>query len=49
LDLSPGEHRTVYNRIADRNVSRMIELARELLANNAEHVAACRRIDGGAC
>ena len=43
------EHRTVYNRIADRNVSRMIELARELLANNAEHVAACRRIDGGAC
>jgi ArsR family transcriptional regulator, cadmium/lead-responsive transcriptional repressor len=43
------EHRTVYNRIADRNVSRMIELARELLANNAEHVAACQRIDGGAC
>jgi DNA-binding transcriptional ArsR family regulator len=43
------EHRTVYNRIADRKVSRMIELARELLANNAEHVAACRRVDGGPC
>jgi len=43
------EHRTVYNRIADRKVSRMIVLARELLANNAEHVAACRRIDGGPC
>ena len=43
------EHRTVYNRIADRKVSRVIALARELLANNAEHVAACRRIDGEAC
>ena len=39
------EHRTVYNRIADRKVSRVISLSRELLANNAEHVAACRRID----
>jgi ArsR family transcriptional regulator, cadmium/lead-responsive transcriptional repressor len=43
------EHRTVYNRIADRKVSRVIALARELLANNAEHVAACRRIDGEPC
>jgi DNA-binding transcriptional ArsR family regulator len=43
------EHRTVYNRIADRKVSRVIALARELLSNNAEHVAACRRIDGGPC
>jgi DNA-binding transcriptional ArsR family regulator len=43
------EHRTVYNRIADRKVSRVIELARELLANNAELVAACRRVDGGPC
>jgi ArsR family transcriptional regulator, cadmium/lead-responsive transcriptional repressor len=43
------EHRTVYNRIAEGKVSRMIGLARELLANNAEHVAACRRIDGEIC
>jgi ArsR family transcriptional regulator, cadmium/lead-responsive transcriptional repressor len=43
------EHRTVHNRIADRKVSRVIALARELLSRNAEHVAACRRIDGGPC
>jgi DNA-binding transcriptional ArsR family regulator len=39
------EHRTVYNGIADRKVSRVIALARGLLANNAEHVAACRRVE----
>jgi DNA-binding transcriptional ArsR family regulator len=43
------EHRTVYNRIADPKVSRVIALARALLANNSEHVAACRRVDGGPC
>jgi DNA-binding transcriptional ArsR family regulator len=43
------EHRTVYNRLADRKVSRMIALARDLLAKNAEHVAACRRVDGAPC
>jgi DNA-binding transcriptional ArsR family regulator len=37
------EHRTVYNRIADRRVSRVVSLARSLLEENAEHVAACRR------
>lgn len=37
------EHRTVYNRIADPRVERVIALARELLQGNAEHVAACRR------
>lgn len=37
------EHRTVYNRIADPRVIRVITLARELLAGNEEHVAACRR------
>jgi len=40
------EHRTVYNRLADRKVSRVIALARDLLANNTEHVAACRRVGG---
>lgn len=43
------QHRTVYNRIADPKVSRVIALARGLLANNAEHVAACRSVDGGPC
>jgi ArsR family transcriptional regulator, cadmium/lead-responsive transcriptional repressor len=37
------EHRTVYNRLADKRVGRMVELAGELLAGNEEHVAACRR------
>jgi ArsR family transcriptional regulator, cadmium/lead-responsive transcriptional repressor len=37
--------RTVYNRIADPRVTRMLELARSLLADNAEHVAACCRIE----
>jgi len=39
------EGRTVYNRIADPRVARMLELAQSLLADNAEHVAACRRIE----
>ena len=40
------EHRTVYNRIADKRVLRMLALAQGLLDDNAEHVAACCRIDG---
>ncbi len=43
------EHRTVYYRVADERVAKMIELARSLLADNEEHVAACRRIDGEGC
>lgn len=39
------EHRTVYNRIADPRVLTMLGLAQELLDENAEHVAACCRID----
>jgi DNA-binding transcriptional ArsR family regulator len=39
------EGRTVYNRIADQRVGAMLELARSLLADNAEHVAACCRIE----
>jgi DNA-binding transcriptional ArsR family regulator len=39
------EHRTVYNRIADKRVTTMLELAQALLDDNAEHVAACCRID----
>ena len=41
------EHRTVYYRLADPRVREIVELARGLLAENAEHVAACRRVDGG--
>lgn len=37
------EHRTVYNRIADARVTSLVELARELLLENEDHVAACRR------
>ena len=39
------EGRTVYNRIADARVTAMLELAQSLLADNAEHVAACCRIE----
>ena len=42
------EYRTVHYRIADSRVLRMLELAHSLLENNAEHVAACRHIDGRA-
>ena len=39
------EGRTVYNRIADRRVGEMLELARSLLADNAAHVAVCCQIE----
>ena len=38
---SRREGRTVFNRIADQRVEAMLELAQSLLADNAEHVAAC--------
>ena len=38
------EGRTVYNRIADPRVVAMLDLAGSLLADNAEHVAACCQI-----
>ncbi len=43
------EHPTVFYRVADPRVEQLIDLARSLLADNAEHVAACGRIDGQAC
>ena len=43
------EHRTVFYRVADERVARVIAMARRLLENNAEHVAACRRIEGAGC
>lgn len=35
------EHRTVFNSIADPRVSRIIEVARSMLVENAEHLDAC--------
>jgi DNA-binding transcriptional ArsR family regulator len=43
--LTRREHRTVYYRLADRRVADVIELGRALLHENAEHVAACGRVD----
>jgi DNA-binding transcriptional ArsR family regulator len=40
------EGRTVFNRIADSRVTAMLDLADSLLADNAEHVAVCCRIEG---
>jgi len=39
------EGRTVHNRIADPRVAAILELAQSLLADNAEHVAACCQIE----
>jgi len=39
------EGRTVFNRITDARVEAMLGLAESLLADNAEHVAACCRIE----
>lgn len=41
------EHRTVYYRLADERVPAAIAIVRALLAESAERVAACQRIDGG--
>ena len=41
------EHRTIYYALADERVAAVVELGRALLHENAEHVAACRRVDGG--
>ena len=41
------EHRTVRYRLVDDRVTTAIDLARSLLADNAEHVRACGMIDGG--
>ena len=39
------EHPTVLYRVADDRVTALVALGRALLADNAEHVAACRRVD----
>jgi DNA-binding transcriptional ArsR family regulator len=42
-------HPTVYYRVADERVTQLLALGSALLADNAEHVAACRRVDAGGC
>lgn len=42
-------HRVIYYRIADRRVLEVLTLGRALLGDNAEHVAACRRVEGAGC
>ena len=42
------EGRNVYYRVADPRVSALVATGRALLADNAEHVAACRHV-GGPC
>jgi len=39
------EHPSVLYRIADDRVERLLDLARGLLGDNAEHVSACGHID----
>lgn len=39
------EHRTIHYRLGDERVAAIVELGRALLHDNAEHVAACRRVD----
>jgi ArsR family transcriptional regulator, cadmium/lead-responsive transcriptional repressor len=43
------EHPSVYYRIADARVAQLLALGQALLEDNAEHVAACRRIDSKPC
>ena len=42
-------HRNVFYRVADPRVLEVLELGRALLADNAEHLAACQRVDGKGC
>jgi DNA-binding transcriptional ArsR family regulator len=43
------DHPTIYYRVADDRVTHLLTLAHALLSDNAEHVAACRRIDARGC
>jgi DNA-binding transcriptional ArsR family regulator len=45
--VSRREGRTVLNRVADDRVVQLLELAKALLEDNAEHVASCCEIAAG--
>jgi ArsR family transcriptional regulator, cadmium/lead-responsive transcriptional repressor len=47
--LTRREHRTVYYRLADQRVTELLGIGRALLADNAEHVAACGVIAEAPC
>src|SRR5215213_3569920 len=47
--LTRREHPAVYYRVGDERVGKLLSLGSALLSDNAEHVAACRRVDGGGC
>lgn len=47
--LSRREHPSVYYRVADQRVLAVLALGRALLADNAEHVAACERVTARGC
>ncbi len=40
------EHPSVLYRVADERVTEVLRIGRALLADNAEHVTACQRVDG---
>jgi DNA-binding transcriptional ArsR family regulator len=42
-------HPHVFYRVADDRVLEVLGLGRALLADNAEHVASCRRVDSEGC
>jgi DNA-binding transcriptional ArsR family regulator len=42
-------HPNVFYRVADERVLEVLGLGRALLADNAEHVASCRRVDSAGC
>lgn len=39
------EHRMIFYRVDDKRVSQVLAVGRALLADNAEHVACCRRVE----
>jgi ArsR family transcriptional regulator, cadmium/lead-responsive transcriptional repressor len=43
------EHPSVLYRVADPRVLQILALGRAVLGDNAEHVAACHRVDGKGC
>lgn len=45
--LTRREHPSVFYAVADGRVSELLGLGRALLADNAEHVSACRRVGAG--
>jgi DNA-binding transcriptional ArsR family regulator len=43
------KHRAIYYRLADERVEQLLSVARSLLSDNSEHVAACQVVDSRSC